>query len=276
VKKSTGLILFGLSMMTTVPLMQNCGPSFSVTPILLGSEQSASTGNDNLQSKAISILETKCTTCHTDQPLGGPANISNVSEMIATGIIVPGRPDLSPMYTQIDSGAMPQVGSLTIDEIDTIHAWILSLAIVPDPTPTPTPGPGATPIPTPTPRPATPTPIGATPTPTPRGATPTPRPPTPTPRPATPTPTPTPDPKAPTFTQIRAQILVPRCIICHGDHDVFQDWEYVERHTQPGNPEGSPLYTYVLSGKMPKGGQKLPAAQIQMIYDWIKAGSLNN
>jgi uncharacterized membrane protein len=42
------------------------------------------------------------------------------------------------------------------------------------------------------------------------------------------------------------------------------------------NPEKSPLYTLVKSGAMPFGGTRLSDSDIQMIYDWIKAGALDN
>lgn len=49
----------------------------------------------------------------------------------------------------------------------------------------------------------------------------------------------------------------------------------------PGDPDHSKLYVAVLKGKMPatEDGSKavpLSAAQIQNIYDWIKAGALDN
>jgi mono/diheme cytochrome c family protein len=43
-----------------------------------------------------------------------------------------------------------------------------------------------------------------------------------------------------------------------------------------GNPDKSNVYTYVRDGVMPFGGQKLDAADIQKILDWIKGGALNN
>ena len=44
----------------------------------------------------------------------------------------------------------------------------------------------------------------------------------------------------------------------------------------PGDPEDSLLYTYPRDGVMPLGGAKLSAADVQKIFDWIKAGALNN
>lgn len=44
----------------------------------------------------------------------------------------------------------------------------------------------------------------------------------------------------------------------------------------PGNPDSSPMYTLVKSGAMPYGGPKLADANVQLIFDWIKAGAANN
>jgi cytochrome c len=44
----------------------------------------------------------------------------------------------------------------------------------------------------------------------------------------------------------------------------------------PGDPEKSLLYVYPRDGVMPFGGPKLSAADVQKIYNWIKAGALNN
>jgi mono/diheme cytochrome c family protein len=260
VKKSTGLILFGLSLVVVVPLAQNCGPFSPVAQIASSLEQGASNGNAELQAKAVNILENKCIACHGAVPLGGPTNITDVNAMIMARVIVPGNPNQSTMFTQIESGVMPQVGSLTNDEINTIHDWIVSLAAQePAATPTPAPGPGATATPTPGPG-ATPTPAKATPTPT------------PTPPKATPTPTPTPS-SLPTFMRVNSEIIQPKCAICHS---AFVTFSGVKSYTQPGNPENSPIYIKVNSGEMPKNGSKLSAAEIKLIYDWIKAGSQNN
>lgn len=44
----------------------------------------------------------------------------------------------------------------------------------------------------------------------------------------------------------------------------------------PGDPDKSPLYTLVKSGVMPFGGSRLSEADMQKIFDWIKAGALDN
>jgi hypothetical protein len=43
-----------------------------------------------------------------------------------------------------------------------------------------------------------------------------------------------------------------------------------------GNPDSSPLYTALKTGKMPKLGAHPSTVQIQAVGDWIAAGALDN
>ncbi len=89
-----------------------------------------------------------------------------------------------------------------------------------------------------------------------------------------------PNPNA-TFTWISANILVPRCTMCHGaaraDFAVRYD-TYAEtiKTALAGNLAGSTLYTSTSGGSMPIGGARLTAPQIQAIADWITSGTPNN
>jgi mono/diheme cytochrome c family protein len=80
-----------------------------------------------------------------------------------------------------------------------------------------------------------------------------------------------------TYTKVRADILTPHCFICHGggNHD-FSTYNGLKTVVVAGKPENSQLYLEVNSGAMPRGGQKLSTDEIKLIYDWIKAGALNN
>lgn len=44
----------------------------------------------------------------------------------------------------------------------------------------------------------------------------------------------------------------------------------------PGDAANSLLAKQIINGKMPKKGQKLTPAEIQLIVDWINAGAQNN
>ncbi|MGZ3794234.1 MAG: Ig-like domain-containing protein [Bdellovibrio sp.] len=139
-----------------------------------------------LQKAALNTLSQNCSACHgSGSGSGDVHDLDNVKHMVSSGLIVPGDPSKSPLFLEIESGAMPPKGPLAKEEQDIIHDFIVALgAPVQEPTPTPTPAPTPTPTPTPTPSP-TPKPA-ATPAPTPA----------PTPKPtATPAPTPAPTPK---------------------------------------------------------------------------------
>jgi mono/diheme cytochrome c family protein len=82
-------------------------------------------------------------------------------------------------------------------------------------------------------------------------------------------------------------ILVERCSECHGDDDPEEGLEVTSYRTlmlgsiygaviKPGDVEGSYLFEQVSSGKMPKKGDRLTAAQIEIIRRWIEAGALDN
>lgn len=91
---------------------------------------------------------------------------------------------------------------------------------------------------------------------------------------------------APTFTQIYTQILVVYCAgsQCHdpgSQHNVAfatqsQAYSSVKSLVTAGNAANSSFYKTVNGGSMPPGGPKLSAANLQLIYDWINAGALNN
>lgn len=91
---------------------------------------------------------------------------------------------------------------------------------------------------------------------------------------------PPPNPNA-TFAWINTNILMPRCIGCHGsgraDAGIRYD-TYAEtmKTTVAGNLAASSLYTSTNTGRMPIGGAKLTAAQIKAIADWINLGAPNN
>jgi len=109
-----------------------------------------------------------------------------------------------------------------------------------------------------------------------------------------------PIPAPTTFRGISRNIFLTTCITCHASHDgdpaeakieltnyaVMMTCNQMTGTTHapfiiPGDPEHSKLYIAVQTGKMPTTesgapGQSLTASQIQNIYDWIKAGALNN
>lgn len=77
------------------------------------------------------------------------------------------------------------------------------------------------------------------------------------------------------------------CTKCHGVEQVKEGLDLRTYETlmagsfngsviTPGNANDSFLVEQIVEGEMPKRGQKLLPAQIQLIIDWINAGALNN
>ncbi len=78
------------------------------------------------------------------------------------------------------------------------------------------------------------------------------------------------------------------CIKCHGGPDgtkgdlSVKTYEDMMKGGQdgavidPGNAATSLLVKQIQSGKMPKRGQKLPQAQIDLISKWVSEGAKNN
>ena len=77
------------------------------------------------------------------------------------------------------------------------------------------------------------------------------------------------------------------CNKCHGVEQVKEGLDMRTYETlmagsfngsviTPGNANDSFLVEQIIKGEMPKRGQKLLPAQIQLIIDWINAGALNN
>lgn len=93
--------------------------------------------------------------------------------------------------------------------------------------------------------------------------------------------TPAPAGGAATFTQVYQQILQPKCVACHGsggspDLASYSGFATDTRTIDPGHADQSVLYQQVADGSMPRGGQALTQAQLDLMASWIDAGALNN
>jgi mono/diheme cytochrome c family protein len=82
-------------------------------------------------------------------------------------------------------------------------------------------------------------------------------------------------------------IFQQHCVECHGDEEAEEGLKLTNYRTvlggsqngsvvEPGDPEGSYLVTLVTEGRMPKRGDPLSAAEIEIIVAWITAGALDN
>lgn len=97
-----------------------------------GSSQDFASEQDIVSNKALTILATKCSSCHDSTIKAGGVDVLNLDEMLATGVVVPNEPLLSQLFTRVQSGQMPPNKPLSIAEIQTISDWIqLGFTIAP-------------------------------------------------------------------------------------------------------------------------------------------------
>ena len=107
-----------------------------------GSVEAAGLQN-NYQAQALSIIQSKCVSCHKSST--GPANVFNLTDrnhLVLSRLVVPGKPDLSILYTEIESGAMPPAHPLDPADEQIISNWIAAASGTPGtqkPKPTPPP-----------------------------------------------------------------------------------------------------------------------------------------
>ena len=193
------------------------------------------------ESQALSILQQNCTSCHTDS--AGPLNVFNLlspTHLVQSGLVVPGSPGQSSLYTEIQTGAMPPSGALSSVDQAVIANWIAASANAPTP--------GATPTPTPTPGTG----------------------PTPTPAPSAPT-------FSTIESQIFA-VHCTSCHSSQSAAAgyAFDSYNGVMKGVNTGSPSNSLVYTITNSGQMPTRGSSLTAAQESLLLAWIQAGAPNN
>ena len=77
-----------------------------------------------VSNKALTLLATKCSSCHDSAIKAGGVDVLNLNEMLAFGVVVPNEPLLSLLFTKVQSGQMPPTKALSISEIQTISDWI--------------------------------------------------------------------------------------------------------------------------------------------------------
>jgi PKD repeat protein len=68
-------------------------------------------------------LGLNCSPCHINSSSGG-VNLTTYADAIASGVIVAGDPDNSPLYTEIQGGS--HFGSLPPADLDLLYQWILN------------------------------------------------------------------------------------------------------------------------------------------------------
>lgn len=97
-----------------------------------------------LQAQSLSILSTRCASCHDQASMGNVTRILDVNHLISTGLVTPGDPNAGRLIGSIAGGTMPPGGGMPAAELQTIKNWVSSMRLVgnvPPPSPSPTPAP---------------------------------------------------------------------------------------------------------------------------------------
>lgn len=89
-----------------------------------GDSEDFSSEQTVVSNKALTILATKCSSCHDSSIKAGGVDVLNLDEMLALGVVVPNEPLLSLLFTEVQSGQMPPNKALSVAEIQTISDWI--------------------------------------------------------------------------------------------------------------------------------------------------------
>jgi hypothetical protein len=82
---------------------------------------------------------------------------------------------------------------------------------------------------------------------------------------------------APTFTNVRSQVLVPYCITCHNQRGrPIDTYERARAFVTPNALASSLLYTEITTNQMPLGRSPLNNTLKDLVRRWILAGAPNN
>src|SRR6185369_1858393 len=76
------------------------------------------------------LLQARCAKCHGEKVRKADLDLTTAAGLLAGGesgkVVVPGKPDESPLFEKVHSGAMPpkKEGRLSAAEVDLIRNWI--------------------------------------------------------------------------------------------------------------------------------------------------------
>lgn len=245
------ILIYGVGLLTSAAALQGCNYSnMKGSPgDTSGTVDAQSLGFDKLNQE---IFTPYCVRCHSSQSAAGGVSLDNYTSVFQS---------LNRVRDEIHTGAMPPAsdgGPLPLNLQDMLEAWVEvgapEKATAPSqppsdpgtqPAPAPNPPPAATPVPTPTPAPA-------------------------------PNPAPTPVVSVPTFATISSRIISPRCVSCHGSSINSASGLLKKGWVVAGKASSSPIYTRITrtgSGRMPPSGSAIPAADAQLLQQWINNGA---
>lgn len=111
-----------LRLFVFVSILISCGPSPQDSIPSTGAAQM-------LEQQAVGLLAARCAACHgPDSPARAGINfITDPVQLVDRSLVVPGRPESSPLYQVVSSNRMPATGPLTAQEKDLLRRWILEL-----------------------------------------------------------------------------------------------------------------------------------------------------
>jgi uncharacterized membrane protein len=120
------ILLYSGILFTIFVSFQNCAKK---NP---SNEDGSASENALAQAKSVALLTEKCSACHSGTaayanavPGNDPiTDISNVDYLLQTRLLIPGEPDISPLFQMIQSAEMPPGQPLSVAEVDLIKTWI--------------------------------------------------------------------------------------------------------------------------------------------------------
>lgn len=229
---------FVLTILTlTVVFFQNCGKPLHENLESSSSLSSVIVGSNEAETKALTVLQNNCASCHGTSGLGGVSQITNPQALYTANLIVPGDADASLLVQVIENNSMPPSGPLSAADKALVRDWIAAMTGPPNSTGSPAPAPAPMPAPAP--------PIA--------GAG-------------------TLETRA--ITILTNACFACHGTANAGGVNMINNAQHLVTVglVIPGNAAGSPLYSSISSGRMPPSGP-LAAADVAVIAEWINAGA---
>lgn len=119
-------ILTILSMILVLFSYQNCAYVGQTQDASSSSQSSLSSSSLALESAAMSVIKNKCVACHNaTSPGGGIDYITDINALKYYRLVLPGEPQISPLYQAISQGIMPPSSPLAQAQTQAIYDWIL-------------------------------------------------------------------------------------------------------------------------------------------------------
>ena len=77
------------------------------------------------------IFKAACVNCHSGEKPKGKVDVSAYDKLIASDVIVAGKPDDSPLYLEVKNEMMPpgEMPKLTPDQLKALYDWIAGGAL---------------------------------------------------------------------------------------------------------------------------------------------------